>query len=127
VNPGTLFTDIGHFKIVRVEPCGLNGLTVSRFVHSRRARGYHHPINAIVSDIVLNQILTRIRTHILIIPSDLDMGEGLSKFPHLLDIYRSCNVNSTMTDINADLHNTTKIGVLERWSIGVMGVEEDCE
>jgi hypothetical protein len=106
VNPGTLFTDVGHFKKVGIESCRLDSLTVSGFVHPGRASRYHHPINAIVSDIVLNQILARIRAHILIISGDFDMGEGLSKCPDLFDIYCRRNVDSTMTDINADLHNT---------------------
>jgi hypothetical protein len=109
VNPGTLFTDVGHFKKVGIESCRLNGLTVSRFVHSGGASRYHHPINAIVSDIVLNQILTRIRTHILIISGNRDMRKRLSKCLYLLDIYRSRNVDSTMTDINADFHGFSVI------------------
>jgi hypothetical protein len=74
-------------------------------VHPRRASRYHHPINAIVSDIVLNQFLARIRAHILIISGDFDMGKGLSKCPDPFDIYCRRNVDSTMTDIDTDLHN----------------------
>jgi hypothetical protein len=73
-------------------------------VHPWRASRHYYPIKAHILDVVFYQILAGIRTHILIISGDFDMGEGLSKCPYLLDIYRRCNVDPTMTDINADLH-----------------------
>jgi hypothetical protein len=41
------------------------------------------------------------------------MGQGLGKCLHLLNIDGSGNVNSTMADVNADSHNTSKVGILE--------------
>jgi hypothetical protein len=74
-------------------------------MHSRRTGGHDHPINAVVSDVVLDQILTGIRTHILIISGDGDSGKGLGISPYLFDIYCRSNVDTTMTDINTDFHS----------------------
>jgi hypothetical protein len=125
MNPGALFPDVGHFKKVGIESCGVNGLAVSRFVHSRGASRHDDAVNAVVSDVVLNHVLAGIGAHILIISRDGNVGKGFGECRHLLDIDRCRNINSTMTDENADLHDTTKIGVLERWSVGMMGIEED--
>jgi hypothetical protein len=41
------------------------------------------------------------------------MGKGFGEYRHLLDIDRRRNINSTVTDINADLHHTPNIGLME--------------
>jgi hypothetical protein len=45
------------------------------------------------------------------------MGKGLGECRHLLDINCCRNINSTMTDENADLHDTP---ILDDWSDGVL-------
>jgi hypothetical protein len=110
MNPRALFSDVGHFKKVGIESCRVNGLTVSRFVHSRRASSHDYAVNAIVSDIVLNHVLAGIRAHILIISSYGNMGKSFGECRHLLDIDRCRNINSAMTDENADLHFSNVVG-----------------
>jgi hypothetical protein len=110
MNPGTLFSDVGHFEKVGIESRRVDGLTIGRFVHSRRAGRYDHPVNAIVSDIVLNQVLAGVGTHVLIIPGDGNMGKGFGECRYLLDIDRCRNINSTMTDKNANFHISNVVG-----------------
>jgi hypothetical protein len=110
MNPGTLFPDVGHFKKVRIESCRVNGLPVGRFVHPGRASSDDYPVNAAVSDIVLNQVLAGVGTHVLIISGDGDMGKGFGKCRHLFDVNRCRNIDSAMTDKNADFHFSNVVG-----------------
>jgi hypothetical protein len=110
MNPGTLFPDVGHFEKVGIESCRVNGLTVRRFVHSRRAGSHDYSVNATISDIVLDQVLAGVGTHVLIISSHSHMGKGFGKGCHLLDIDRCRNINSTVTDKNAYFHFSNAVG-----------------
>ena len=106
VNPGTLFTNVGHFKKVGVEACGLNDFTVRGFVHPGRAGGHHHALKTKRPDVVLDQFLPGIGAHILIVASNGDIGQGLSKGRYLVNIHRIRDIDAAMTDIKTDLHNS---------------------
>jgi hypothetical protein len=82
-------------------------------VHSWGASSYYNAVETQIFNVIFNQILTRVGTHILIMASDRDMGQGLGECLHLLNIDGGSNVHSAMADVNADLHNTSKVGILE--------------
>src|SRR4030043_857480 len=105
VDPGTLFTNVGHLKKVRIEAGGSNSISIGIFVHSWRTGSNYDPIDTKISDVIFNEILTRIGTHILIISGNGDMGKGLGEYRYLLNIPGRCNIDPTMTDIYTDLHH----------------------
>jgi hypothetical protein len=105
MDPTALFPDIGHLKKVRVETCGATGIPIGRLMHSRGTGCNHDPVNAQIFNIVLDPVLTGIRTHILIVPGNGHMGKGPGKGCDLLNINRCGNVDSTMTDIDTNFHN----------------------
>src|SRR4030042_1374327 len=105
MDPTALFPDICHLKEGRVEAYGAAGIPISGLMHSWRTGRYHNPVKALVFNITLNQVLTGIRAHILIVPGNDHMGKGPGKGRDLLNIDRGRNIDSAMTDINADLHN----------------------
>jgi len=89
-------------------------------VHSWGTGSHYNPIETQILDIILNEILTGIRTHILIISGDRNMGESLCEGRHSIDIYSSGNVNPTMTDVNAYLHDSkSKAHRTERIANGI--------
>jgi hypothetical protein len=107
MDPTALFPDIGHLKEVRVEAYGAAGIPISGLMHSWRTGRYHHPVDTEIFNIGLNQVLTGIGTHILIVSGNGHMGKSPGKNRDLLNIDRGRNIDSAMTDINADLHQFT--------------------
>jgi hypothetical protein len=53
------------------------------------------------------------------------MGKGPGKSRDLLYIDRGRNVDSAMTDINADLHKANQIGIMEYWNSGILGLKKE--
>jgi hypothetical protein len=49
----------------------------------------------------------------VIIAGNGDVRQGFSKGIDLPDIDRGRNVDTTMTDVNADFHHTATLGVLD--------------
>ena len=49
-DPGDMLADIGHFKHVAVQACPFHCPAEGGFVHARRARGHHHPIQVVFMD-----------------------------------------------------------------------------
>jgi hypothetical protein len=115
MDPTALFPDIGHLKEVRVEAHGAAGIPISGLMHSWRTGRYHDPVNAQILNIVLDPVLTGIRTHILIVSGNGHMGKSPGKNRDLLNIDRGRNIDSAMTDINADLHKSNPNGIMEYW------------
>jgi len=105
MDPGTLFTDIGHFKKVGIKARRPNGISISIFMHPRGTGSHYDPIDAKTFNVIFNEILTGVRTHILIIPGHGDMGKGLGERRQLFNVDRCRNINSTMTDVYTNLHN----------------------
>jgi len=107
MDPGTLFSDIGHLKEIGIEASRAAGIPIGGLMHSWGARRYYDPVNTQIFNIGLNPVLTGVRTHILIVSGNGHMGKGSSKGCDLLNIDRGCNVDSAMADINADFHALT--------------------
>ena len=62
---------------------------------------------------MLYQILSWVRAKVRVIPHDGHTGKSLCESLHLLDVHGGSDVYSAMTDVNANLHNTARTGVLE--------------
>ena len=57
VDPGALVADVGHLQQVGIEPGIAERVAEDRLVRPRRAGGDHHPVQAMLGDLVLDAVL----------------------------------------------------------------------
>jgi hypothetical protein len=107
VNPGTLFTNIGNIEQIGIDPCLKKEVSECGLMHSRGTCGDDYPIQGKFSDIFLDEILSRIRTEVTIVPTDLYPGQRAGETNQFLAIHSSGDVRATMADIDSDffIHN----------------------
>jgi hypothetical protein len=72
-------------------------------MHSRGAGSDDHPVDGEFADISSNQVLSRVRTKITIVPGYLYSGKGAGKRGEFLTIDCGSDIRATVTDINTYL------------------------
>jgi hypothetical protein len=103
VNPGTLFPDIGDVEEIGIKPFGGDGISKSNFMHPWRTGGNHDPVNREFTDIPLDQILSRVRAEITVVPGDFHSRKGTCETRKFLTVNGGCDIGTAMTDVDADL------------------------
>ena len=103
-----MLPDIGHLKEVGIYPGLLAGAAKGRLMHRRRTRGNNYPVKPQLLNILLNEFLTRVGTHELIVTSDDYCIQVLGKLGYLTAINSSGDVTTTMADIypNSRFHSS---------------------
>jgi len=66
-DPGDLFTNRSHLKMIRIKPGPLACTLKSLLVKSGRAGGHHDPVQAVFPDVFLYHLLPGVRAHKLIV------------------------------------------------------------
>jgi hypothetical protein len=71
-------------------------------MHSRGAGSNDDPIDGKITDIIFDQILSRIRAEVTVIPGYLYSGKSPCKTGELLAVHSCRDIGSAMTDVDTD-------------------------
>jgi hypothetical protein len=82
VDPRALLAYVGHLEEVRVQPRFLECLAEGRLVHPGGARGNDHPVEPLILDVVLDQVLARVRAHVGVLAGDSDPRQTQGMIDH---------------------------------------------
>ena len=102
VHPGALFADVGHLKVVGVDPRLLDHGAECDLVHPRRAGSDDHPVQVIVVDVLLDHLLTGIATHVHMVAGHDHVGQRGRVFGHGHRIDRGRDIGPALADVDAD-------------------------
>ncbi len=98
MRPGTLVTNIGHFKEIRIQPSFCNRFAEKRLVGSRCTGSYNNPIQTMLFDALLNRIHTILRAGIHQIFGVFNIGKRSRIFGNVFYIYNTGNIDSARAD-----------------------------
>ena len=114
MNPGTLLTNIGNLQHIGIQSCRGYRLAECRFVHTRGTGTYDNSGQLVLRDRVLDQILSCLRTHVLIICGENNTRFIFQRFCNRFYIHRSGNIGAAMTDeYSNSLHGLFLLSYLE--------------
>jgi hypothetical protein len=97
-----VLADVDHVKIERVEPAGLDRAAESVLVQQGRARSNDDARQVELLDVLLDQFLARVGTHVLVVPREDHAGELLDVFRDRRTVHHAGNVMAAVADIEAD-------------------------
>ena len=100
--PRALFADVCDFNHVGVETCSCRGLTECCFMHSGGAGANNDTSQFIIGNGLLDNILSCLRTHILIIGGKNDTGFVFQGIGYRLYIDCTRDITTTPTDKNTN-------------------------
>ena len=100
--PRALLADVCDLQHVRVQPRRGDRLSECRFVHARRAGADDDAGEVMRLDRILNEILSRFGTHVLIIGGKDDAGLVFQHFGDLLHVDGARNITAAPTNKNAN-------------------------
>ena len=83
-----------------MSPAFLAAFLKVSLVHQRRAGGNDNPVDAELSNVVLYERLSRVRTHELVISCDHDARRAGDEFADFIHVHGSGDVEPAMTNIN---------------------------
>ena len=102
-HPRGVLADVGHLQQVGVEP-GIGGrLAEGRLVHRGRAGRDDGPRDAVLLDVLLDQVLAGVRAHVLVLARDGDVGLFGRPARDLCDVDLAGDVGAAVADVDADL------------------------
>ncbi len=102
MHPGTLFADVGDIEKIGIDPFRREERSESGLVHPGGAGGNDDPIQRKFPDILFDEVLSRIRAEVAIIPGYLDPRQDAGKTDKFFAIHGCGDVRATMTNVNAD-------------------------
>ena len=102
VHPGALVADVGHLKQVGIETGLGQRVAEQRLVGSRGARGYHHPIQIMFGDLLLDPILSIVGAGIKIVLRIHDVGQRLRIFHDVRDVDHAGDIGPAVADKDSD-------------------------
>ncbi len=83
-------------------PAGLGRLAERVFVQQRRAGFDDNPVEAVLPDVLLDQLLAGIGAHVLVVPRDRHVGQRGRVLGDRLDIHHAGDVGAAVADVVAD-------------------------
>ncbi len=102
VHPTDLLADVGDLALVRVHSRRLGRLAEGDLVHGRRAGRNDHPVQVVLADGLFDQVLARVGAHVFVIGGKGHCGVFCYLFCHALYVHRAGDVQTAMTDKDAD-------------------------
>ena len=125
VHPRVVLADVDHVEKEWVQSAGFDRAAEGVLMQERRARRHDDPIQAELLDVLLNQLLARIRAHVLVVARDDHVGHGGDISGQCLHIHHPGDVGAAMADIKADpnvmvavnlVHWSPYVGKIASWS-----------
>ena len=98
MNPGALLTDVGNLHHIGVQTCLFTSFAEGIFVHTGGAGAYHHAGKTVLTDGILNQLLTGLGAHILIMCGKDYTGLLTQHFGNFFHIHGGGNVAAAPAD-----------------------------
>ena len=102
VHPGVVLTGVHHLEIKRIQAGRRRRLPEGVLVQQGRARRHHNAVQPVLPDVLLDQLLPGIRTHILVIPRHGHIGQRRRILAHRLDVHHAGNIGSAVANVIAD-------------------------
>ncbi|GAH46854.1 unnamed protein product, partial [marine sediment metagenome] len=97
MDPGTLVSDIDHFKEIRVHPRLPANRPEKRLVGTGRTGGNHNPIQVVLLDPLLDFFETRVCTSVKIPRGIHDVGQRRGIFSQSLYIQAARDIAAALT------------------------------
>jgi hypothetical protein len=73
-------------------------------MHQRCARGYYHPVQPLVADILLDQVLTGVGAHVGVIPSQRDTVQPPGELGDSCHVHFPGDVGAAVADVDSRLY-----------------------
>src|SRR5581483_1447728 len=102
VHPGIVFPDINHLEVKWVQSAPFRSDAESVLVQQRRTGSHHDTVEAVLADVLLDKLLTRIGAHVFVIAGDdypWKFGNGLR---HRRAIHHRTDIVPTVADVETD-------------------------
>ena len=80
VNPGDVLTDVHHLHEEGVDASARDGAPEGGLVEVRRTSRHHDPIQPMLGNISLDQLLAWVRAHVLVLTRDYHVGQALAAY-----------------------------------------------
>ena len=93
-----MFTNICHFKHIWIQACFFHTSTECFFMHTRRTGSYNYTIQIVLFYCILNQFLSRFRTHIFVVCAESNTRIISYIFCNLCTIDNRADIRATVTN-----------------------------
>jgi hypothetical protein len=80
VHPRVVLADVDHVEEERIQPAGLRGGAESVLVQQRRTGGNDHAVELELADVLLDELLARVRAHVFVVPREGNAGSFSTYF-----------------------------------------------
>ena len=108
-HPAHVLADARHLGVKGTDPAGLRRPPERRPVHERRARGDDDPVHQAVADVLLDQLLARVRAHELVVARDRHARQRGGERDDALDIHLAGDVMAAVAHVHADLRGQRRL------------------
>jgi hypothetical protein len=102
MDPAAVLADVGHLAEVRVEAGLVTGAAERLLVHVRRARSDHDAGEVVLFDGLLDQLLARVRAHVLVVFGEGNAGVVIEGRGDRLAVDGAADVLAAVADEDAD-------------------------
>ena len=102
VHPGVVLPEVDHMEVVRVETRLADRLPEGVFVQVRRACGHDDAFEFVVVDVLADQLLAGVRTHVLVLSGHHHSRKAARIAGQGMDVNDACDIGTAVTDVDAD-------------------------
>ncbi len=109
VHPRVVLADVDHVEEERVQPAGLGGAPEGVLVQERRTGGNDDAVELELADVLLDELLARVRAHVLVVAGKGHARQLLDVFRDLGAIHHRRNIVAAMADVETDANLTISL------------------
>ena len=111
VHPRVVLADVHHVEKEGIQPAGGDGVAEGVLVEQRRTRGHDHPVEVELLDVLLDELLARVRAHVLVVPGQHHAGQLLDVLRDRRAVHHAGDVVPAVADVEAGAHVSIVRGV----------------
>ena len=104
VHPGIVFADVHHLELVGVEAALLGGSAKGLLVKVRGTGGDHDAVEAVLADVVDNELLAGVRAHVLVVARQDDPRQRGGPVGNAGYVDDAGDICAAVADVDADTH-----------------------
>ena len=102
VHPRDVLADVHHLEVEGIQPALCHGVAEGVLVKEGRAGRHHDPVELVVPNVLLDQLLPGIGAHVLIIARDDDAVQRGDILRQGLHVHRARDVRAAVAHVEAD-------------------------